>query len=81
MSEKWIRASEIADYAYCSRSWWLKRVRNHSSANVKELKRGTVHHKQHGRLLQRSIWSQRLAYALIFAVIAVITFQLLMNAS
>jgi len=22
-----IRASEVGDYAYCARSWWLKRVR------------------------------------------------------
>jgi len=81
MGEKWIRASEIADYMYCSRSWWLKRVQHHSSANVQEMKRGTRHHKEHGRSVQRSIWSQRLAYALIFGVIVIITFQLLMNGS
>ncbi|MCA9930488.1 MAG: hypothetical protein KC419_18520 [Anaerolineales bacterium] len=79
MSDKWVQASEIADYVYCRRSWWLKRVNGYSSQNVRELSSGTRFHQQHGRFLQRSIWAKRLAYALLFCTVAFITFQILMN--
>jgi CRISPR/Cas system-associated exonuclease Cas4 (RecB family) len=79
MSDQWIRASELSDYLYCRRSWWLKRVRGHASKNVRELQSGTRYHEKHGRFLQRSIWAKRLAYALLFCMVAFITFQILMN--
>ena len=77
MSYKWIRASEISDYIYCRRSWWLKRVRGYTSQNVRELAAGTEFHQQHGRVVQQSIWARYLAYILLFIIIAVITFQFL----
>ena len=79
MSYKWVRASEISDYIYCRRSWWLKRVRGFASQNVRELSAGTEFHQQHGRAVQQSIWTRYLAYILLFIIVAVITFQLLMG--
>jgi hypothetical protein len=79
MSEKWIRASEISNYVYCSRSWWLQRMRGYASQNVRQLETGTQYHQQHGRLLEKSVWARRLAYALLFFVVAFITFQILMS--
>ena len=79
MSYKWVRASEISDYIYCRRSWWLKRVRGFASQNVRELSAGTEFHQQHGRTVQQSIWTRYLAYILLFIIVAVITFQLLMG--
>lgn len=79
MSENWIKASEISAYVYCGRAWWLERVRGYRSHNLRELEEGVRYHRQHGRLLERSIWARRLAYALLFIVVAVITFQLLMS--
>ena len=79
MSDQWIRASEISDYVYCSRSWWLKRVQGHRSQNVREMQQGTRYHQKHGRFLQQSIWAKRLAYALLFCMVAFITFQILMS--
>jgi CRISPR/Cas system-associated exonuclease Cas4 (RecB family) len=79
MSYQWIRASEISDYLYCRRAWWLKRVRGQASQNEAALTTGTYHHQQHGRSVQRSIWSRRLAYAILFMAVALITFQILMG--
>lgn len=78
MSYKWIRASEIADYVYCRRAWWLQCLRGFRSQNVRELNDGNQYHQQHGRLVQQSIWARRLAYVLLFIVVAVVTFQILM---
>ncbi|MCA9954567.1 MAG: hypothetical protein H6657_28030 [Ardenticatenaceae bacterium] len=76
MSDNWIRASEIGDYLYCRRSWWLKRSRGIAPENVRELARGTQYHRQHGNLVQQSIWLRRAAYVLIFVVVAVVTYSL-----
>ena len=79
MSDQWVQASEISDYMYCRRSWWLKRVEGHFSENVREMSAGTRYHEQHGRLLSRSIWIKRLAYLLLFCMVAMLAFQIFMN--
>ncbi|WP_420644179.1 hypothetical protein [Candidatus Leptofilum sp.] len=76
MSDYWIRASEIGDYLYCRRSWWLKRSRGVASQNVREIAHGEQHHRQHGQQVQQSIWLRRAAYALIFVVVALVTYSL-----
>jgi len=79
MSDKWVRASDISDYVYCGRSWWLQRVRGFASQNRRQLEAGSNYHRQHGRLLQRSVWARGLAYALLFLIVAVITFEILVS--
>ena len=76
MSDQWIRASEIGDYLYCRRSWWLKRSRGVAAQNVRELERGEQYHQQHGQLVQQSVWLRRAAYMLIFVVVALVTYAL-----
>ena len=77
MSDNWIRASEIGDYLYCRRSWWLKRSRGIASQNVRELAQGTQYHQAHGQRVQQSIWLRRAAYVLIFIVVALATYSLM----
>ena len=77
MSDNWIRASEIGDYLYCRRSWWLKRSRGIASQNVRELNQGTQHHRQHGQRVQQSLWLRRAAYLIIFLVVAFMTYSLM----
>lgn len=63
-----IRASEIGEYAYCARSWWLHRVQGVSSSNVAALQSGQQAHDQHGRGVASFHRQRRLA--LILAVLA-----------
>jgi len=44
-----IRASEIAQYLYCARSWWLGRVCGYKPSNVSALSEGHARHATHGR--------------------------------
>ncbi len=81
MSDKWIRASEINEYLYCRRAWWLRRVGGYASQNSRELAAGTAYHQAHGRIVRRATFSQRLAYALVFITVSFIIFTLLMGSS
>ncbi len=60
-----LRASEIGEYVFCRRAWWLHHVQGIESANVREMQAGLARHKQHGQVVQRAIWLQRAALALV----------------
>jgi hypothetical protein len=79
MSDEWIRASEISNFVYCQRAWWLQRVGHVAPVNVRELQTGTQFHQQHGRLVTRSLWARRLAYTLLFFVMAFIAYRIVMG--
>ncbi len=49
-----IRASEINEYLYCARSWWLRRVAQQEPAAQERLDTGTQLHAQHGKTVQAS---------------------------
>lgn len=76
MSYKWIRASEVSDYLYCNRAWWLKRARGMRPRETQALRRGTRYHQQHGRTVRRASWLRGVAYVLVFLAIALLVFQL-----
>lgn len=69
MSKTWIKASEIGEYLYCQRAWWL-RLQGADSANVQELAEGTRQHARHGRGWQVASGLRVLAIGL--AVVAMI---------
>ncbi|RMG94241.1 MAG: hypothetical protein D6706_14155 [Chloroflexi bacterium] len=79
MSDKWIRASDIGEYLYCRRAWWLRRVQHVPSRNIQALNRGTQFHQQHGRLYTHALWAKRLAYLVLFIVLTLLAFQLFMG--
>ncbi|MBK8430637.1 MAG: hypothetical protein IPL28_04830 [Chloroflexi bacterium] len=64
---KLINASEIGEYVYCNHAWWLQRVHNLQSTNVRELAAGTAHHEAHGRAVGRSVQARKAAVALLLA--------------
>ena len=72
-----INASEIGQYAYCSRAWWLHRVAGLESANVAEMADGTRRHEEHGHGVRIAFWARWLAYGLLALAAVVALFAIL----
>jgi len=49
-----IRASEMGEYVYCARAWWLRRVAGWEPAGHERREMGTVLHQRHGRAVAGS---------------------------
>lgn len=60
-----IRASEIGQYAYCARAWWLARVKGYPSTNVAAMQRGVKVHRTHGQWVVAYHRRRQLAIALM----------------
>lgn len=65
-----IRASEIGEYVYCHRAWWLRR-QGYESVNAREMAAGTALHERHGQAVIRAGCLSVLAYAFIVAALVV----------
>jgi CRISPR/Cas system-associated exonuclease Cas4 (RecB family) len=76
MSYKVIRASELGEYIYCRRAWWLRRSAGHEPLNVSERAAGVVYHEQHGQNVQSADRVRRIALFLIFLAVGAIVFWL-----
>jgi len=76
MSERIIRASEINQYVYCAKAWWLGAIEGVKPTNIRELESGSLAHARHGRTVIVAGWAQRAAigFLLIGAVFAIIWF-------
>ncbi len=79
MAERIIRASEIGQYDYCARAWWLGSVQGVAPSNVNELQLGTRMHEQHGRVVARAALVQRGAIVLLIAGIILLAVFLITN--
>lgn len=65
-----IRASELGEYVYCARAWWLRRVQGVASHNVAALRSGQQAHDRHGRAVAAVQTQRRLA--LLLAALALL---------
>jgi len=71
-----IRASEIGQYAYCARAWWLGSVVGAPTANADELASGAAVHRRHGRAvwLSRALFAMAMALAVLAFIVALGSF-------
>ena len=60
-----IRASEIGQYVFCRRAWWLGTVQGYRPVNEADLSAGTQAHLRHGHAVAGSQRWQRVGYALL----------------
>jgi hypothetical protein len=71
-----IRASEIGEYVYCARSWWLRRAAGLEPEGSERRERGVLLHKRHGRAVAASgalLWAGVLL--LIGAAVIILLFS------
>lgn len=76
---KYVSASEIAEYAYCGRAWWLRR-HGERSANLSVMNKGTIAHDE---LARRVVWLrrlQRVGVALLVSGVVLLALLLLARA-
>jgi CRISPR/Cas system-associated exonuclease Cas4 (RecB family) len=64
-----IRASEVGEFVFCARSWWLRRVAGLEPAGHERRERGNALHRRHGRTVAASnaLMVAALALALLAA--------------
>lgn len=65
MSDRIIRASEIGQYDFCAKAWWLGSIEGVQPSNIRELQAGTAAHEQHGRQVRRASQMQMAAFMLV----------------
>jgi CRISPR/Cas system-associated exonuclease Cas4 (RecB family) len=66
-----IRASEISQYAYCARAWWLGNVEGLPSGHQQEMAAGEAVHQRHGRGVRTSLTLSRLAYGVLLLAVVI----------
>jgi CRISPR/Cas system-associated exonuclease Cas4 (RecB family) len=65
-----IRASEVGEFVFCARAWWLRRVAGLEPAGHERRAQGVVLHQEHGRLVASS--RALLLVAVVLAIGAVV---------
>jgi hypothetical protein len=71
-----IRASELAQYRYCAKAWWLGSVLGRPSVNTREMQSGTAAHQQHGRAVWLASALRIVALALVVVAFVVLLMAL-----
>lgn len=52
-----IDASEVGEFVYCAKSWYLKR--NGEIPKGSQLERGLIFHKEHGATVAQATWLRK----------------------
>lgn len=61
-----IRASELTQYSFCQRAWWLGVVKQIPTHNQTALARGTQTHRQHSHQVRAALrWRQASFFLLV----------------
>ncbi|HMQ31368.1 MAG TPA: hypothetical protein PKD53_11605 [Chloroflexaceae bacterium] len=62
-----IRASEVGEYVYCARAWWLRRVAGEEPEGRERREAGVAMHEAHGRAVTLSGWAVGLGALMLAA--------------
>ena len=73
MTNRIIRASEIGQYMFCAKAWWLGAIEGVEPANVRELEAGTWAHARHGRTVAFAGFLRRAAIGLLLIGVVLAT--------
>jgi hypothetical protein len=76
MSDRIIRASEIGQYDFCAKAWWLGSIDGVQPSNIREMRAGTAAHEQHGQRVQRASQMQMIAIGLVMVGVIVLVLAL-----
>ncbi len=63
--QTWVRASEVGQYTFCARAWWLQHVRGVRPDDEAPLASGRAVHQRHGLQVRGADVARWLALALI----------------
>lgn len=64
-----VRASEIGEYVFCRRAWWLHRILGLEAANRAQMEAGTAQHAAHGRAVHRAdVWQTAAVVLFLLAI-------------
>lgn len=77
MSYLVIKGSEIAEYVYCGRAWWLRVYAGYEPLAAGRLTSGTLYHERHGANVARSERARSIALGLLFVAVSVFFFWLI----
>lgn len=69
MDERFVRASELGEYAYCARAWWLAHIVGRERENLPQLAAGQRRHHRHGRQLSLAALLLQAGLVLIFTAL------------
>jgi hypothetical protein len=67
-----IGASELGEFTYCRRGWWLAHVQGQRSTNLAALARGRALHEAHGGRARRMLRLQRVAIVCLLLAVSII---------
>lgn len=64
---RWIRASDVEEYVFCPRAWWLRRIRGIEPGSQERLDEGYDFHRYHRRqvLTLNRLWVVGIALLLV----------------
>ena len=73
---KLIRASEIGEYVFCARAWWLRTQGVEAGGWSEARERGAAWHREHGRGVKSARRMRRLAASatVLAALLALVIF-------
>ena len=75
--QRYRKASEIGEFVYCHRAWWLHHIQGFAPGNRAALDAGRARHAGHGAAVRRALWLRRAAIIAALAGAALLIAALL----